>query len=47
VEFIKHPNMDVHDLAKFLSKKGIKIHPDAIYNFFEYHGLQKKIADTN
>lgn len=47
VEFIKHPNMDVHDFAKDLSKKGIKIHPDAIYNFFEYHGLQKKIADTN
>lgn len=47
VEFINHPNMDVHDFAKYLSKKGIKIHPDAIYNFFEYHGIQKKIADTN
>jgi len=43
VEFIKQPNTDIHELARFLSKKGIKTHPDAIYNFFEYHGLQKKL----
>jgi len=47
VEFIKHPKMDIHELSIILSKKGIKIHPTAIYNFFEYHGLQKKIADIS
>ncbi len=47
VEFIKHQNTDVHDLAIILPKNGIKFHPDAIYNFFEYHGLEKQIVDTN
>jgi len=47
VEFIKHPKKDFYELARILSKKGIKIHPDAIYSFFEYHGLQKKIVDIS
>jgi len=46
VEYINNPNIDIPQLSKLLTRKGIKVHPNAIYTFFAYHDIQKKIVDT-
>ena len=42
VERIKHPHLSVEQLSVRLRKKGHRIAPEAIRNFFAYHGLLKK-----
>ena len=42
VERIKHPHLSAEQLSVRLRKKGHRIAPEAIRNFFAYHGLLKK-----
>ena len=42
VERIRHPHLSVEQLSVRLRKKGHRIAPEAIRNFFAYHGLLKK-----
>lgn len=46
VEWIKHPKLSIEELSNRLSKKGHTIKPQIICSFFKYHGLLKKIQDT-
>ncbi|HGY11693.1 MAG TPA: hypothetical protein ENK36_04950 [Desulfobacterales bacterium] len=45
VEWIKHPDLSIEELSNRLGKKGHRIKPEIIRNFFEYHGLLKKNQD--
>ena len=42
VERIKFPDLDTNSLSVQLRKKGIRIKPEAIENFFYFHGIEKK-----
>ncbi len=42
IERIKNPDADEIALSKILLKQGIKIKPEAISEFFDYHGIEKK-----
>lgn len=42
VETIKHPDFSAKRLSRHLRKQGIKIKPEAIIDFYKFHGIEKK-----
>lgn len=42
VETLKHPDFTFDRLSMHLAKKGIKIKPQTIKDFFVFHGIEKK-----
>jgi len=42
VETIKHPDFSAERLSKYLRKQGIKNKPEAIIDFYKFHGIEKK-----
>jgi predicted Zn-ribbon and HTH transcriptional regulator len=46
VEYIKHPDIGIDELAKSASQQGNVIDPAVIRNFLEYHDLLKKTLAT-
>lgn len=46
VEYIKHPDISIGELAKMVALSGRIFEPTVIRNFMEQHGLLKKTEDT-
>jgi hypothetical protein len=46
VELIKHPGIDIEELAVRVAKQGYPLAPDGIGVFLRSHGLLKKTSDT-
>jgi len=46
LRLIKHPDIDIEQLADDISGQGQPIDPVAIRKFLLYHNLEKKISDT-
>lgn len=46
VELIKHPGINIEQLAVLVSKQGRWVEPAAVRAFLELHNLVKKTADT-
>jgi len=46
VQLIKHPDIDIEQLAEQVSEQGPSIEPAAITNFLQLHDLLKKTSDT-
>jgi hypothetical protein len=42
VEFIQNPDLDYTEFATLLNRRGIKVTPFALENFFKHHGILKK-----
>jgi hypothetical protein len=46
VQLIKHPGIDIEQLAGHVSEQGLSIEPAAIRSFLQLHDLLKKTSDT-
>jgi hypothetical protein len=46
VQLIKHPDIDIEQLAVHVSEPGSSIEPAAIRSFLQLHDLLKKTSDT-
>ncbi len=46
VQYIKHPDISIEELAKRVAKKGRGLEPAVIRKFLEHHDLLKKTEDT-
>jgi hypothetical protein len=46
VQLIKHPDIDIEQLAVHVSEQGSSIEPAAIRSFLQLHDLLKKTSDT-
>jgi hypothetical protein len=46
VQLIKHPDIDIEQLAGHVSEQGLSIEPAVIRNFLQLHDLLKKTSDT-
>ena len=46
VQFIKHPDIGVFELAECVAGQGISIEPAAVQRLLRFHGLLKKTPDT-
>ncbi len=43
VEFIKHPDYSILEIASTLTKQGIPCESDTIERLFSHHNLKKKV----
>lgn len=46
VQLIKHPDIDIEQLAGHVSEQGLSIEPAVIRSFLQLHDLLKKTSDT-
>lgn len=47
VHLIKHPGVNIDQLAEQAAKKDKQINSDSVRRFLQFHGLLKKISDTS